>query len=191
MVESALTELVGKYNEGSIAHLTILGLKKVKAGVCGEKQNVVVAINGRPLTTCYPEHCCISYYYYERKSGCTKGLSKIPKLFFSQCHPIRTVNFQKEQAKASLFQFVKEVEAHRWMRADLSSSTSATTPAATLAAGKSRSGARKRRHLPTNTKSCKQSKRIRDELFYTSSKEDDNPVENLRSSSVISFPTSK
>jgi hypothetical protein len=54
MVESALTELVGKYNEGSIAHLTILGLKKVEAGVCGEKQNVVVAINGRPLTTCDP-----------------------------------------------------------------------------------------------------------------------------------------
>jgi hypothetical protein len=137
MAETVMMSLLRNYNLGTSADLTILGLRKKKIAAnnkqSGEsdfsdssgdensitgvaladtvQHEVVVAINGRPLTTCDPDHgCCMCYYYYERKPGCTKGLAKSPKLCFSHCHPIATASFPKLQASKSLNTFVKRVE---------------------------------------------------------------------------------
>jgi hypothetical protein len=62
MVEKVMQDLLTKYNQCSSTDLKILGLRKVVSSSGSE--TVVVLVNGRPLTTCDPEHgCCISYYY--------------------------------------------------------------------------------------------------------------------------------
>jgi hypothetical protein len=43
-----------------------------------------------------------------------KGSAKNPKLVFSHCHPICSVEFEQEQAVAAVYEFVEEVEAGRW-----------------------------------------------------------------------------
>jgi hypothetical protein len=59
MVERVMQDLLTKYNQGSGSVLTILGLRKVVSSSGSE--TVVVSANGRPLTTCDPEHgCCTS-----------------------------------------------------------------------------------------------------------------------------------
>ena len=154
MVETTLSELLEKYNGGSDVDLVILGVKKVAVGVDGKELGVVISINGRPLTTCDVEHgCCITYYYYERKPGCTKGSAKNPKLVFSHCHPIRNACFDDKEAAACVFTFVNEVEAGQWMQ----SATEVTTAIPEVAkqpvgARNQTTGARNRRQLPSRRK---------------------------------------
>jgi hypothetical protein len=58
VVERVMQDLLAKCNQGSGSVLTILGLRKVASS----SGSVVVSANGRPLTTCDPEHgCCISH----------------------------------------------------------------------------------------------------------------------------------
>jgi hypothetical protein len=126
MVETVMSGLLKKYNEGTIPELTILGLKETgtlardvqaREGNPLEEpyQKVVIAINGRPLTTCDPKHgCCMCYFYYERKYGCTKGAAKNPKLQFSHCHPIPRAISPQEEASDALFTFVERVESKQW-----------------------------------------------------------------------------
>jgi hypothetical protein len=169
--------LLEKYNLGSGSHLIILGLKKIPTREDGEKTMVVVAVNGRPLTTCDVEHgCCITYYFYERKPGCTKGAATNPKLSFPHCHPIRTVQFENWAAAASIYQFVEEIEVGRWSTAD-----SETTPS-TAAAARTTTN---RRALPVN-KNPRVSKLKEMSSSSASSDDDDHRSGNNTSSSKSS-----
>ena len=114
MVQSVMDELLKEYNGSSCTNLRLIGVEKV-VGTQGKEDQVVISNNGRLLTTCDVEHgCCICYYFFERKPGCTKGSAKNPKVKFSHCHPIPTVVFHQEQAEKSLYTFVEEIEGGLW-----------------------------------------------------------------------------
>jgi hypothetical protein len=151
MAETVMTALPQQHNEGTGLHLAMLGLEKTGT------DDVTVSINGRPLTTCDPEHgCCVTCYYFERKPGCAKGSSNCPRLCVSSCHPIRSLHFEEEQASVSLYKFVEAVETGQWSKE--SSLVDAIFPQVESPSVPRRN----RRHLPTNPLLSRKRKRTID-----------------------------
>ena len=111
MVTTVMTGLLGKYKEQSPSDLTLMGLNITKGNTM-----VNVKINNRPLTVCDAEHgCCENYYIVERRPGCTKGISRVPKLAFTYCHPIPTCDYRLlQEAIDATAEFKTRVDAEKW-----------------------------------------------------------------------------
>jgi hypothetical protein len=107
-----MNNLLEHYSRRSPSELLLLGLKKESTGDC-----VSVAVNGRPLGVCDPEHgCCIQYPVLERASGGSKGMSRQPLPVASFCHPIKGCNFQfgMKVARKALAEFKRLVDRKKW-----------------------------------------------------------------------------
>jgi hypothetical protein len=112
MVRAVMNNLLEHYSQRSPSELLLLGLKKERTDNC-----VTVAVNGRPLGVCDPEHgCCIQYPVLERASGGSKGMSRQPLLVASFCHPIKGCNFQcgMKVARKALAEFKGLVDRKKW-----------------------------------------------------------------------------
>ena len=121
MVGEVMNRLLVQYRGQSASHLLMLGLKKKGDG------SVVVAVNDRPLCVCDPEHgCCMQYPVLERAAGGSKGMSNVPNLVSSHCHPIRGCNFNDGLAlgKKALTHFKVLVDKKKWKGPEASDSES-------------------------------------------------------------------
>lgn len=177
MVETTMKSLLARYNKGSVAELTILGLKQE---LIDGKPSVCVSINSRPLTVCDPEHgCCMSYYFYERKPGCTKGAAANPKLVFSHCHPIPTATFPSDEASDSIYMFAELVESDKWNNGKSAGSDSEEHRAVAK---------RNRRTLPTNASNSGKRKSVTPlEIYYSDSGSENPGCDNEDEASMNMF----
>jgi hypothetical protein len=130
MVQRVMSDLKEYYTVQSTSDLTLMGLSKTESGSAGSIfEEVVVAINGRPITTCDPEHgSCMQYMILERKPGCTKGLGQTPKMVFTYCQPIPRADFQVDEAEQCIHEFKRRIDLKDWHDSGGNAVLSSTIP---------------------------------------------------------------
>jgi hypothetical protein len=124
MVQRVMSDLKEYYTVES-TNLTLMGLSKPESGGAGSIfEEIVVAINGQPITTCDPEQ----YMILERKPGCTKGLGQTPKMVFTYCQPIPRADFQVDEAEQCIHEFKRRIDLKDWHDSGGNAVLSSTVP---------------------------------------------------------------